>query len=68
MSLLGTPSLKLYSTGINGRTILPNHNTIYDEQNFHSHCLSKTSHELKNVFVSIASVLKNLNLSSSLWR
>ena len=63
MSLLGTPSLKLYS---NGGAILANHNTIYEEQHFQSHCLSKTSHELKNVFISIASVLKNLNLSSSL--
>ena len=66
MSLLRKPSLKLFSNGINGGAILPNHNTIYDDQHFQAHCLSKTSHELKNVFISIASVLKNLNLSSSL--
>ena len=39
---------------------------LYDELNSQNRSLSKSSHELKNVFISVANILKNLNASPSL--
>ena len=62
----------MYSSGEHNIKYASNTNTnaspkqLYDELNSQNRSLSKSSHELKNVFISVANILKNLNASPSL--
>ena len=62
MSISGEHNLKYASiANTNGSP-----KQLYDDLNSQNRSLSKTSHELKNVFISVANILKNLNASPSL--